>query len=58
MLSRHHHEAESLYAVQTMDWEWELKELGLCDYKAKPAIDVLHVPMVVVNDDADILNTN
>ena len=56
MLSRHHHEAESLYAVQTMDWEWKLKELGLCDYKAQPTIEMLHVPMVPVNDDADILN--
>ena len=57
MLSRHHHEAESLYAVQTMNWEWKLKECGLCDYKSQPSKDQLHVPMVHVNDDADILNS-
>ena len=57
MLSRHHHEAESLYAVQTMNWEWKLKECGLCDYKSQPSKDQLHVPMVLVNDDADILNS-
>lgn len=57
MISRHHHEAESLYAVQVMDWEWQMKEHGPCDSKLlQPKIDALHVPMVAVNDDADILN--
>jgi len=51
MLSRHHHEAESLYAVQSMNWQWKLKECGLCDYKSTPVIDLLHVPMVQVNDE-------
>ncbi|XP_064610916.1 ankyrin repeat domain-containing protein 12-like isoform X2 [Liolophura sinensis] len=55
LLLRHHHEAESLYAVQKMDWEWKLKELGLCDSNSTPAIDELHVPMVQVNEEFDLL---
>ena len=57
LLLRHHHEAESLFAVQKMEWEWKLKELSLCDYKSKPKIDELHVPMVHVNDEFDLLPT-
>lgn len=56
MISRHHHEAESLYAVQLMNWEFKLKECGLCDSNTQPTIDSLHVPLVLVNDEADILN--
>lgn len=52
---RHHHEAESLHAVQKLEWEWKLKEAGLCDYKTTPAIDDIHVPMVQVNDEFDLL---
>ncbi|XP_012281768.1 mucin-19 isoform X2 [Orussus abietinus] len=55
MLLRHHNEAESLHAVQRMDWEWKLKEVGLCEFKSRPQIDVLHVPMVHVSDDFDLL---
>ncbi|KAK5642897.1 hypothetical protein RI129_009064 [Pyrocoelia pectoralis] len=55
MLLRHHNEAESLHAVQKMDWEWKLKELNLCDAKTTPTIDELHVPMVHVSDDFDLL---
>ena len=55
MLLRHHNEAESLHAVQKMDWEWKLKEVGLCEPKATPAVDDLHVPMVHVSDDFDLL---
>ncbi|XP_044734202.1 ankyrin repeat domain-containing protein 12 isoform X2 [Chrysoperla carnea] len=55
MLLRHHNEAESLHAVQRMDWEWKLKELSLCEYNATPQIDELHVPMVHVSDDFDLL---
>ncbi|KAF5277119.1 hypothetical protein FQA39_LY06357 [Lamprigera yunnana] len=55
MLLRHHNEAESLHAVQKMDWEWKLKELSLCDAKTTPSIDELHVPMVHVSDDFDLL---
>lgn len=55
MLLRHHNEAESLHAVQKMEWESKMEELSLCDFKAKPVIDDLHVPMVHVSDDFDLL---
>ncbi|XP_042202986.1 ankyrin repeat domain-containing protein 11-like [Homarus americanus] len=55
MVLRHHNEAESLHAVQRMDWEWKLKELGDCDANSRPHIDELHVPMVHVSDDFDLL---
>jgi hypothetical protein len=55
MLLRHHNEAESLHAVQRMNWEWKMKELGICEFKAKPVIEDLHVPMVHVSDDFDLL---
>ncbi|CAL1533621.1 unnamed protein product [Lymnaea stagnalis] len=55
LLLRHHHEAESLYAVQKLDWEWKMKECGLCDHKNTPVIDDLHVPMVTVSDEFDLL---
>lgn len=50
MLKRQHREAETLYASQVMDWEWKLKEMGLCDYKIKPVIDPTHVPQVHVSN--------
>lgn len=55
LLLRHHHEAESLHAVQKLEWEWKLKESGICDYKSTPIIDDIHVPMVQVNDEFDLL---
>ncbi|KAL3275901.1 hypothetical protein HHI36_020637 [Cryptolaemus montrouzieri] len=55
MLLRHHNEAESLHAVQKMDWEWKMKEMSLCDRKSTPSIDEHHVPMVHVSDDFDLL---
>ncbi|XP_071567472.1 uncharacterized protein [Temnothorax nylanderi] len=55
MLLRHHNEAESLHAVQRMHWEWKLKELGLCESKTTPQIEDVHVPMVHVSDDFDLL---
>ncbi|GAB0097537.1 hypothetical protein DMENIID0001_131830 [Sergentomyia squamirostris] len=55
MLLRHHNEAESLHAVQKMDWEFKMKELSLCEFKAKPVIEDQHVPMVHVSDDFDLL---
>ncbi|XP_025835522.1 ankyrin repeat domain-containing protein 12 isoform X3 [Agrilus planipennis] len=55
MLLRHHNEAESLHAVQKMDWEWKMKELSLCDAKSTPTIDDHHVPIVHVSDDFDLL---
>ena len=54
MVLRHHNEAESLNAVQKMDWEWKLQEIN-SGIKVKPAIDDLHVPMVQVNEDFDQL---
>ncbi|XP_037905597.1 ankyrin repeat domain-containing protein 11 isoform X2 [Hermetia illucens] len=50
MVLRHHNEAESLHAVQKMDWEWGLKEHLLCDFNSRPVIDEQHVPMVHVSD--------
>lgn len=55
MLLRHHNEAESLHAVQKMDWEGTMKELLMCEYKAKAVIGEQHVPMVHVSDDFDLL---
>ena len=59
MVLRHHNEAESLNAVQKMDWEWKLKELepGLKNShnsELLPPIDDLHFPMVHVSDDFDL----
>ncbi|KAB7496215.1 Ankyrin repeat domain-containing protein 12, partial [Armadillidium nasatum] len=50
MVLRHHNEAESLHAVQKMDWEWKLKEIGLLEPTVKTQIDEMHVPMVQVAD--------
>ncbi|XP_023941951.2 ankyrin repeat domain-containing protein 11 isoform X2 [Bicyclus anynana] len=50
MLKRQHTEAETLHAVQLMDWEWKLKEMGLCDYKTAPKIDPTHVPQIHVSN--------
>lgn len=55
MLVRHHNEAESLHAVQKMDWEWKMVELGLCAFKSRPVIPEQHVPIVHVSDDFDLL---
>jgi hypothetical protein len=55
MLLRPHNEAESLHAVQKMDWEWKLKEVGLCEPKATPVIEGHHLPLVHVSDDFDLL---
>ncbi|ESO83047.1 hypothetical protein LOTGIDRAFT_134039 [Lottia gigantea] len=55
LLYRHRHEAESLNAVQKLDWECKLKDLGLCDHNATPVIDELHLPMVTVSDEFDLL---
>lgn len=55
MVLRHHNEAESLHAVQKMEWEWKMKDLMLCEYKVQPIIEENHVPMVHVSDDFDLL---
>lgn len=51
MITRHTNEAESLMAVQKMDWGWKMKELALCEYKTNPEIEELHVPMIDVSDE-------
>jgi len=56
MVLRHHNEAESLNAVQKMDWEWKLQAINRdVITKMKPTTDDLHVPMVQVNEDFDQL---
>lgn len=44
MLIRHRNEAESLYAVQRLEWEWKTKEIGACDVRMTPVIDNTLVP--------------
>jgi len=66
MVLRHHNEAESLNAVQKMDWEWKVNELQAkttsgsqkSTGKHDPSyqIDDLHIPMVHVSDDFDLAN--
>lgn len=54
LLLRQHYEADSLHAVQKMNWGWKLKEIQLCTYSSlEPNIDEEHVPMVQVNKDFD-----
>ncbi|XP_075990515.1 uncharacterized protein LOC142986127 isoform X2 [Anticarsia gemmatalis] len=50
MLRRQHTEAQTLHAVQTMGWEWKLKECGICDYKTTPKIEPTHVPQIHVSN--------
>jgi len=55
MVLRHHNEAESLNAVQKMDWEWKVNEItGGTNGEAVPLMDDLHIPMVHVSDDFDM----
>ena len=57
MVLRHHNEAESLNAVQKMDWEWKLSELTETEsdteslLNSSNASDDLYIPMVRVSDD-------
>lgn len=44
MLIRHKNEAESLHAVQRLEWEWKTKEIGACDVRSTPIIDNTLVP--------------
>lgn len=55
MLLRQCKEAESLSAIQRLEWEWKLKETGVCDVKSNPTIDERCVPIVAVNDDFELL---
>lgn len=54
MILRHHNEAESLHAVQLMDWEIALKRNELYGYSSQVTIESDHVPIVHV-DDFDLL---
>ncbi len=69
MVLRHHNEAESLNAVQKMDWEWKLAEIsssasggsggnagggGAAAENRSLLVDDLYVPMVHVSDDFDL----
>lgn len=56
MVLRHHNEAESLNAVQKMDWEWKVAELNEGNPHQASAgstliNDDLYIPMVRVSDD-------
>lgn len=55
MVLRHHHEAESLHAVQRMDWEWKMRELRMIEHNQRANIDDGNVPQVTVSDDFDLL---
>jgi len=51
LILRQRQEAEVLHAVQKLDWEWKLKEMGVCDNHSTPNIDEVNVPFVIVTDD-------
>lgn len=48
MLIRHRNEAESLHAVQKLEWEWKTKEIGVCDVRTTPVIDNSFVPKLTI----------
>jgi len=57
MVLRHHNEAESLNAVQKMDWEWKVNEItGGTGDGVPTQMDDLHIPMINVSDDFDLAN--
>lgn len=55
MILRQHNEAESLHAIQVMDWNIALKRNKLYDYIFEASLDKAHVPIVYVGEDFDIL---
>lgn len=58
MLLRQRNEAESLHAVQKMDWGWKLKELFQSfTFTSEPNIDEDHVPFVFVANNFDFVST-
>lgn len=57
LILRQKQEADSLFAIQKLEWEWRLKDLGQCDRNTVPDIDELHVPLVQVTDNFDLLPT-
>ncbi|RWS25197.1 hypothetical protein B4U80_03787 [Leptotrombidium deliense] len=54
-ISRQKRESESLHAIQKLEWEWKMKEVGACDVKTSPLIDDTLVPAVQVSEDFDLL---
>ena len=54
MVLRHHNEAESLNAVQKMDWEWKVNEITGVSGEGVIKVDDLHIPMVHVSDESDL----
>lgn len=50
MILRHHNEAESLHAVQLMDWEFALRNSEMGGYGTQLNIESDHVPIVLVED--------
>lgn len=49
MFIRHKNESDSLYAVQSMEWEWKAKEIGACDVRITLKIENEFVPRVEVS---------
>lgn len=49
MLIRHRNEAESLNAVQKLEWEWKAKEVGVCDVRTSLLIDSTFVPRLNIS---------
>ena len=57
MVLRHHNEAESLNAVQKMDWEDLKKDIWTGGPRdSVPQTDDLHIPMVHVSEEFDLAN--
>lgn len=48
MFIRHKNEADSLHAVQSLDWEWKAKEIGSCDVRVPLKIEPEFVPRVEI----------
>ena len=55
MVLRQQNEAESLNAVQKMDWEWKVNEIMGVGTTVDGAIkvDALYIPMIHVSDKSD-----
>lgn len=49
MFKRHRNESDSLFAVQSLEWEWKAKEIGACDVRVAARIEPEFVPRVEVS---------
>lgn len=49
MMTRHKNESDSLFAVQSLEWEWKAKEIGACDVRVSLKIDPDFVPRVDIS---------